>query len=194
MLDLNPLCADGMDSDDLRFIHLLLVWMACSPKLEMNEADQIYAIQNFKSAARFDLSNARIVYPDDTSLSVLEAAIILLEVIDSFFDELPEKYQSVIEKQKQKLLDPFHHRYAWIVRRDFGDEYIGLGLKLARDRQKQALWEIEYEEGRRTMRLSCARRMLEPGTYPIEIISRVTQLSAEEIEALRNQMNTEASD
>lgn len=194
MLDLNPLCADGMDSDDLRFIHLLLVWMACSPKLEMNEADQIYAIQNFKSAARFDLSNARIVYPDDTSLSVLEAAIILLEVIDSFFDELPEKYQSVIEKQKQKLLDPFHHRYAWIVRQDFGDEYIGLGLKLARDRQKQALWEIEYEEGRRTMRLSCARRMLEPGTYPIEIISRVTQLSAEEIEALRNQMNTEASD
>lgn len=143
MLDLNPLSPDGMDLDDLRFIHLLLVWMACSPRLSLSDADQIYAIQNFKSAARFDLSNARIVYPDDTSQSVLEAAIILLEALDSFFDELPAAYQGVVERQKQKLLDPFHNRYAWIIRQQYGEDYIRLGLQLARERQKEALDELE---------------------------------------------------
>lgn len=143
MLDLNPLHPDGMDLEDLRFIHLLLVWMACTPKLNLSQAEQICAIQNFKSAARFDLSRARIVSPDDTSLSVLEASIILLDAVESFFDELPEVYKQALERQKQKLQNPFHHRYAWIIRQDFGDDYIRDGLVLAKKRQQEALQELE---------------------------------------------------
>lgn len=74
---------------------------------------------------------------------MLEAAIILLEALDSFFDELPAAYQGVVERQKQKLLDPFHNRYAWIIRQQYGEDYIRLGLQLARERQKEALDELE---------------------------------------------------
>lgn len=139
MLDLNPLSPDGIELEDLKFIHLLLIWMACTPKLELDERTQILAIQNFKSAAHFDLCNARIVYPDDSSLSVLEASAILLEELDAFFTDLPEDYQGVLERQKRKLTDPFQYRYAWILRQEYGEDYIGKGLELARKRQQEAL-------------------------------------------------------
>lgn len=133
MFDVNPLEEAGVNEMDVRFAHLLAVWLASTACSPFTDRDQVQAVQNFKNAARYDLKTVRIVDSEGGSNAV-EAGIRIIEQMKEFYRELDMPVQAVLDFELQKFLDA-DNRYAWKVRQQYQDGYVSKGLQLAKERQ-----------------------------------------------------------
>ena len=123
---------------DLKFIQILMVWLASTPREPLDEKDQVQVVQNYKNAAHYDLKTVKIVVPDGEAIPVADAGLAVLEEMKAFFKGYPEEIQQVLSFEEEKLLDP-EKRYAWRIRREFADGFVEKGLLLAKQRQEEAV-------------------------------------------------------
>ena len=138
MVDLNPLVYGGIDVRDVEFAQLLLAWLAAMDSSAFTDKDQIQCVQNFKSAAHYDLSTVRIVRPDGLSLPADQAAINMLTDMEAFYSDAPENVREVLKFEKRKFTHP-ETSYAYQIRVRYGEKYARKGLKLAMERRREAL-------------------------------------------------------
>ena len=122
VLDVNPLTRTGIFTEDIRFMHLLLLWLSSLPDFDFDEGKQIQAIADVKAAAVF--GNAEIK----------NRAVKTLEEIKTFTRQYFPHYLNIVDYQLNKLYDG--NSYAEIVSRRFTDGYMEKGLALARAYQR----------------------------------------------------------
>ncbi len=141
MFDLNPTDSIGLKEEDVFFAQLLLIWLASTPRQAFNRADQIQAIQNFKNAAHYDLRTVKIITPLGEVFTVNQAAINVLGFMEDFFRSVgaDQNVFDCLAFQRGKFTNAIHERYTHTVRHAYGTEFVKSGLKLARQRQKEAL-------------------------------------------------------
>ena len=80
-VDINPFAPQGIDSRDLQFIELLILYLAAEPSTQPQEI----AVQNYKNAALLDIDNAEITMPDGAVLCAREAGLRLLDRMTAFY-------------------------------------------------------------------------------------------------------------
>lgn len=80
-VDINPFAPQGIDSRDLQFIELLILYLVAEPSTQKQEI----AVQNYKNAALFDIDNAGITLPDGAVLCAREAGRYLLKRMRAFY-------------------------------------------------------------------------------------------------------------
>lgn len=136
-IDLNPLCKEGLNIKDLKFVQLFLVWLASTEFNGLTSKDQIQAIQNFKNAAHYDLKTVKITLPSFESLSVVRAALDVLGFMKDFYKGNDEALE-LIHFEETKFIEP-ENRYAWIIRKEYETDFVQKGLQLAKERQKEAM-------------------------------------------------------
>ena len=135
MFDLNPLVPGGVEIKDVLFAQLLLVWLASISRKPLGRKEQVQAVQNFKHAARYDLKTVKIVMPDGEAETVTETALKILSEMQDFYRDFPEEVQEVLAVEKEKFIDA-EKRYAWIIRKQYGNGYVKKGIELAKERQE----------------------------------------------------------
>lgn len=140
MIDLNPLVPMGLDVRDVAFAQLLLVWLASTPRRTLSVKDQVQAVQNFKSAAHYDLKTVKIVPPTGKIMPVADAALEVLAQMAQFYRDFPAEVTDVLDFQRAKFEDA-ENRYAWKIRKRFGGGFVEKGLELAQKRQEEAVRE-----------------------------------------------------
>lgn len=121
VLDVNPLTRTGIFTEDIRFMHLLLLWLSSLPDFDFDKGKQIQAIADVKSAAVFG------------DAEIKRRAKETLDEIKCFTAQYFPQFLSVIDYQLDKLTDG--NSYAEIVSREFTDDYMAKGLALARQYQ-----------------------------------------------------------
>lgn len=134
MIDLNPFAPNGIALDDLRFLQLLLLWLASRPRKPLDASAQVFALQNHKNAAAYDWSMIRIAR-EGRFVPLSEALDEVLTAMESFFADADEAARSALACQREKLRDPTQ-RYAIRVRSAFGGDYIRSGLRRAEEIQE----------------------------------------------------------
>jgi glutamate--cysteine ligase len=133
MLDLNPLEPVGIKKEDLRFLHLLIVYFTSLEEAEFLPLEQMMAVRNEKKAAQYEEDEILIDMGWDEVLPIHEAALQILTSMEEFYDRLEQPMCSeVIRFQKKKLLHP-NGRYAVQIREQFKDDYVKRGLELANE-------------------------------------------------------------
>jgi glutamate--cysteine ligase len=133
MLDLNPLEPVGIKKEDLRFLHLLIVYFTSLKEEEFLPLEQMMAIRNEKKAAQYEEDEILIDMGWNEALPIHEAALQILTSMEEFYDRLEQPMCSeVIRFQKKKLLHP-NGRYAVQIREKFKDDYVKRGLELANE-------------------------------------------------------------
>ncbi len=135
MIDLNPLSYPGIDIRDLKFIQLLLIYLASTPEEKVSLETQVQAVQNFKSAAHFDLDVAHIVAPDGSSASCSESAVRILSGMKDFYRDISPDAVKVLDFEMDKLTDPTN-RYAWKIKQEYFGKFAGKALDLAKSNSK----------------------------------------------------------
>ena len=118
VIDVNPLTRTGIFSEDIRFIHLLLLWLSSLPEFDFDEEKQIQAIADVKAAAVFG------------NVEIKRRAGEILVEIKRFSEQYFPHFLPVINYQLNKLTDG--NSYAEIVSRKFTDCYMEKGIALAR--------------------------------------------------------------
>lgn len=122
VLDVNPLTRTGIFNEDIRFLHLLLLYLSSLPDFDFDEEKQRRAIGDVKAAAVFNHTETK------------RRARETLEEIGRFtFRHFPE-YRCVVDYQINKLTEG--NSYAEIVSRRFSEDYVIKGLALARAYQR----------------------------------------------------------
>ena len=116
------------------FSQLFMIWLASAPSQLVSEKDQIQAVQNFKNAARYDLKTVNILTPDGKIDSVACTALTVIDKMWEFYHRLSIDVDRILEFQYEKFTDG-DNRYAWKIRRQFGNGYVKRGLELAEERQ-----------------------------------------------------------
>lgn len=131
MLDLNPLDPVGIRKEDLKFLHLFILYLMSLENEEFPLFEQIMAIKNEKRAAEYDEERIWIETGWSSGVSVRDAALHTLFSIEEFFESLGEKEAvELVRLQKRKIIYP-QERYAVQVREKFQNHYVEQGLKLA---------------------------------------------------------------
>ena len=125
-LDLNPLSCLGLFEEDVRFIHLLMLYLMSLPEERLDEDGQRTAIENSKKAALFDDESNRIRV-NGGQVSLRRAAQDALDGIEAFAENCAADFLPAVAYQKEKLSGK---RYAELIRERFPD-YIPDGLRLA---------------------------------------------------------------
>lgn len=138
MFDLNPFEKSGICLQDLKFAHLMLVWLACSPDYQVSLNDQVHAVQNFKNAARYDLKTVYMYDENGDSYSFVTAAKIIIERMRMFFRPLGFDVNEILNYEYEKF-ENAENRYAYKVRKRFGKEYVKKGLALLTDRMPEEI-------------------------------------------------------
>lgn len=136
MFDLNPYAESCVEEKDVRFAHLLILWLACREKQPFGEADQIAAAQNYKNAARFDLKTVKILTPAGEQFTVAEAALRVIGMLSEFCRKTGIGAEEVLSFEREKFVHG-ENRYAWRVRAEFGEDFAGKALRLAKERQER---------------------------------------------------------
>ncbi len=136
MVDLNPLEPSGISLKDLKFVQLLLVYLAGTPRQPFAVRDQVQAVQNFKNAAHYDLKTVKIVVPDGEVYSVADAGHKVIGFMRDFYADFPGEIQEILDFEEDKFTDP-EKRYAWQIRHQYGDDFLRRGLELAEQRQRE---------------------------------------------------------
>lgn len=134
MFDLNPLADAGVEEKDVAFAQLLMVWLAAAPDWTLSEKEQIHAVQNFKNAARYDLKTVNILTPDRDACSAVRAALYTLDRMKEFYGRLSLAVDEILQFEYEKFTDA-ENRYAWKIRKQFGDGYVKKGLAFVKERQ-----------------------------------------------------------
>ncbi|MBQ9028356.1 MAG: hypothetical protein IJ110_06270 [Lachnospiraceae bacterium] len=144
MIDLNPYERGGMDVRDAEFIKLLLIYVAALPELEVTAHEQILAVNNTKSAAHYDIDEVKIVLAGSETMELRAAALCVIGKMEAFFAEVGEPFglsegvreaKAVLAYQRRKFEVP-EARYAFRVRKEYGEGFVEKGLKLAKEYSK----------------------------------------------------------
>ncbi len=122
VIDVNPLTRTGIFTEDIRFIHLLLLWLCSLSDFDFDEEAQKKAIADVKAAAVFGNSEIKLRAKET------------LEEIKSFTEQYFPDFLPSVSYQINKLTGG--NSYAEIVSRDFTDYYMAKGLELARAYQR----------------------------------------------------------
>lgn len=138
MFDLNPLVKEGVDVRDVFFAQLFLIWLASTPPEHVSRVDQVQAIQNFKSAAHFDLKTVKIVMPDGDVNTVDVMALKILDRMEEFFSGFDHSITQCLAFQRAKFEDQ-ENRYAWQIRAKYSNGFVQKGLDLCRKQQASYL-------------------------------------------------------
>lgn len=133
MVDLNPLVRSGLDIRDLKFIQLLLIWLSSQEEKEFTVMAQIQAVQNFKNAAHYDLKTVKISASEQEVLSIVDAGLLIIQKMKEFFEDFGDELMNVLAFEEEKLINP-EKRYAWQIRRQYGEKFALKGLQLAMER------------------------------------------------------------
>ena len=134
MIDLNPLAPAGVDLRDVQFAELLLIWAASLEERRYDENDHMAAVQNFKTAAHYDLKTVHVIMPGGESLLATDAALHILQEIETFYSDFPDEVRQIIAFQKEKFVDG-DKRYAWKVKELFQGRFVEKGLEWLKDGQ-----------------------------------------------------------
>lgn len=132
LFDLNPLCEGGVDVRDIKFVQLLLIYLAGVEDALLEPKDQIQAIQNMKNAACYDHNNIKIVMPDQSVIPLAEAGQEVIAKMCEFFEDCigkSEAIETILSFEEEKLIDQ-NKSYAHILREKLGDEYVKNGCKM----------------------------------------------------------------
>ncbi|MBR1704438.1 MAG: hypothetical protein IJ720_03625 [Clostridia bacterium] len=138
MFDLNPLDPVGLDLRDVKFGELFLGFLAGTQDFFFPEQDQVQAVQNFKKAAYYDLERQKLIILGGRSSTVAEAGKLMLHQMKEFYRDYPDEVQDILAFEEAKFLDPAN-RYATKVRALAGNDFAAYGLRLAKERQEEAL-------------------------------------------------------
>ena len=99
------------------------------------------AVQNYKTAAHFDLRTVKISFPGGRILPADEAVRTVLGSMLSFYQEVfresPQKQaeaEALLSFELAKIEHPEEYSYAWRARREYGENFVKDGLNLARSR------------------------------------------------------------
>lgn len=132
MIDLNPLCKEGIDLRDVKFAQYLLTWLASIPARPLTPEQQVQATQNYKNASHYNLHVVSIVDADRVSLTVADATLKVLDQMEEFYRQLGETDEAlaILDYQRKKITDSHNYRYAHIVKRRFSDGFVQKGLEL----------------------------------------------------------------
>lgn len=122
VIDVNPLSPTGIFVEDIRFIHLFMIYLVSLPERNFTETDQIKAVKNIKQAAVFGNEEIR------------QMARPILADIQRFTSKYFPEYIRVIDYQLEKL--NAGNSYAEIISKRFGDAYMEKGLALAKQYQR----------------------------------------------------------
>lgn len=133
MVDLNPFTPSGLDVRDLKFIQLLLIWLASLEDEEFPIMTQVQAVQNFKNAAHYDLKTVKIATSNGESISAASAGLQIVRRMKEFYIDFGKAVTDILSFEEEKLIDP-EKRYAWQVRRKYGEGFAVKGLELAMKR------------------------------------------------------------
>lgn len=134
MFDLNPLTNVGVEEKDIIFAQFLMIWLASTPNQPFNKKDQIHAVQNFKNAARYDLKTVNILTPEGETDSVAHAALKVIDRMKEFYSKLQVDVEEILQFEYEKFIDA-ENRYAWKIRKQFGNGYVKKALELIKERQ-----------------------------------------------------------
>ncbi len=138
MVDLNPMDPAGLDVRDLKFIQLLLIWLAAQKEYPFSKMDQVQAVQNFKNAAHYDLKTVKIIQKDGVAISMADAGLQILGSMREFYDDFDEEINRILVFEAEKLIDP-DKRYAWQIRKTYGKNFAEKALALAKQRSAEML-------------------------------------------------------
>ena len=122
MLDVNPYSRTGIFTEDIKFVHLLLLYLASLPDLVFDKAAQEQAIADVKSAAVFGNEEIK-----------RRAESVLKQIAEYTARSLPE-FRPVIEYQQAKLREG--NSYAERILKSFGSGYAEKALALAKGYQR----------------------------------------------------------
>ena len=122
VLDVNPLSRTGIFTEDIQFIHLLLLYLSSLPDFDFDEEAQVRAIADIKSAAVF--GNKRIKQRAEETLREIEG------FAAAYFPD----FQTVVAYQKKKLEEG--KSYAEMISSQYSDDYMNRGLTLAKAYQR----------------------------------------------------------
>ena len=135
-VDINPYAYGGLDVRDLKFIRLLALYEASRPAEQLGEDRQIKSSINFKNAAHFNLDTNHVMLGDGRFITLREASLELLENIEGFYNEF---YSGSSDKQaldtfdtiayQRSKIDGSGKRYAERVLEEYGNDFLGNGLK-----------------------------------------------------------------
>lgn len=132
MLDLNPLAREGICKEDLKFLHLLIVYLASLDDEKFEEEKQIMAVKNQKMAAKYDEDDIWIKTSKNRSRPIREVAMKVLLNMERFFTKQgKQEYLPVIRNQERKIICP-QERYAVILKKAFRKDYVKKGVALAK--------------------------------------------------------------
>ena len=120
--DVNPLSPTGIFVEDIRFIHLLMMYLASLPDHTFDDNAQLQAIRDIKAAA---------LYKND---DIRKRAQFILNKMQALISKDFPEYNSIIEYQLEKTKPG--KSYAEIISERFGDKYIEKGLELAKQYQR----------------------------------------------------------
>lgn len=98
MFDLNPLSPLGIFPEDLRFAHYFLIFLAEFSDFEFTPKLQEKAIENFKNAAKYDISEIKI-----DGCSAYDKALEILDDMADYFGDYEDVLQT-IDCQRDKIL------------------------------------------------------------------------------------------
>ena len=114
-----PLTPTGIFADDIKFIHLLILYLASLPQRSLTAKEQMKAISDIKTAAVFG------------EREIKKRAVCVLEKMRYFTEKNFPVYSDVIAYQIKKTQSG--NSYAEIVSERFGDDYMEKGLALAKE-------------------------------------------------------------
>ena len=147
IIDENPYSEIGIFREDVRFLHLLMVYLASRAPKPFPEGEQLRALRDMKRAALFDDSTCL-----SNGLSIRENAVQALQEMEEFFEgdgsaigdgsaSAEWAYiREALDFQWRKL-EP-GGRPAEIIREEFRKGYNRKGLELARAHGRK-LWQEE---------------------------------------------------
>ena len=135
MIDLNPLTEDGIGLNDLRFLQLFLIWLASGDRTPLDRNGQKNAINNQKASACYDWDEVKICMTDGREVPMQQALEQILAGMMRFFEGAEQKWQDALQHQIEKIRQP-EKRYAFQVRKEYGEAYLSSGMKRAEQLQK----------------------------------------------------------
>ena len=147
MIDLNPLDEAGIDLRDVRFLQILLIYLACSKQEGIDANAQIKAIGNTKNAARFDLKTVHLVDENGKPEAIADAAVRIIDEMAVFFEGCSDT-KEVLLFERSKFTE-IKNRYAWKVRERFSGGFVKKGMQMLKgesDRIENNLRSLLYDK------------------------------------------------
>ena len=125
MIDHNPLSDAGIFEKDIAFLHMLMIYLLSLDDFDFTKYAQKAAIKKMYTAALYNAPGIKD-----------EALALLSDMKDFFMERKNAGYEGVIDYQLRKLTIP-DNRFATIIRKRFGNDFMRKGLDLSKEQSSQ---------------------------------------------------------